>query len=360
MTEFLSNFLQSETHGMRLNGTDINYDTNLLSPEQLLAFPPDTERGRILYARIKERLVESLRQIAEASSSIAKIDESRLAIFLDSIARAPKISPSLFAIYHEILAAVDEDDVDGVSRLFAELVNQDFPRGSVLFYNLTDEHLGQGNGARYKQWADKDRENPLSLIPLTFDEYRKIAATTHDAFALMETGAPEVSGEICSLLSQVVFATGGIGDKLVFQGISSFYLWGTVFLNAEVHRTVLEVVQTLAHESSHMHLFAAALDSPLVQNPDDDRYHSPLRLDPRPMDGIYHATYVSARMHYVLSRLHSSGALSPALVEEASEELAGHVRAFREGYEVISAHGKLTEIGWGLLLRSHAYMLPHL
>ena len=295
---------------------------------------------------------------------LPKLTRAALRSFLiQQPAAFPKISPSLFAIYHEILAAVDEDDVDGVSRLFAELLNQNFPKGSVSLFSISPIEVISARatlGMRYKQWADKDRENPLSLIPLTFDEYREIAATTRDAFALMEAGAPEVSGEIHSLLAEVVFASGGIGDKLVFQGISSFYLWGTVFLNAKGHETALKVVQTLAHESSHMHLFAAALDGPLVQNPDDDRYHSPLRLDPRPMDGIYHATYVTARMHYALSRLRSSGTLSIALVEEASEELAGHVRAFREGYEVISAHGKLTEIGWGLLLRSHAYMLPHL
>ena len=151
-----------------------------------------------------------------------------------------------------------------------------------------------------------------------------------------------------------------VGDKLVFNGISSFYLWGAVFLNAGGHKTALEVVQTIAHESSHMHLFAAALDSPLVENPEEERYHSPLRLDPRPMDGIYHATYVTARMHYVLSRLLASGVLSPAQVEEAKTALANHVKSFREGYEVVSSHGNLTELGQGLLSSAQTYMRAYL
>jgi hypothetical protein len=358
---YVLNLVQIEPNGMsmsKLKPTETQ--AFVLSSEKLLAFPPDPERGRILYARIKDRLAESFRQIAGASFSVAEIDETRLAVFLDSVARSQKISPRFFAIYHELLEAVDEDDIDGVSRLFGELVNVDSPGESVSSYNLTDEHLGPGNGARYKRWADIDPENPFNLLALTSGEYSRIATTTREAFALMDASAPEVAGEIRSLLAEVVFANGGVGDKLVFHGISSFYLWGTVILNAEGHKTTLEVVQALAHESSHMHLFAAALDSPLVQNPDEERYHSPLRFDPRPMDGIYHAAYVTARMHYVLSRLLASGVLSPAQVEEAKHASAAHVKSFREGYKVVSSHGNLTELGQGLLSAAYDYMRPYL
>jgi len=331
-----------------------------LSSEQCLSFSPDPERGRFMYDRIKERLGESFRQIAGASSSVAQIDENRLNAFLDSASRSRKISPRFFAIYHEILVAVDEDDIDAVSRLFDELVDADSRGNSVPSYNLTDEHLGTGNAARYKRWADMDPENPLNLLALSAAEYGRIAATTQDAFAVMDAGAPEVSGEIRSLLAEVVFATGDLGDKLMFHGISSFFLWGTVLLNAEGHKTTLEVVQTLTHESSHMHLFAVALDSPLVHNAEDERYHSPLRVDPRPMDGIYHATYVTARMHYVLSRLLASGVLSPAQVEEAKIACANHVKSYREGYDVVCSHGNLSELGQGLLNGAHEYMRPYL
>jgi hypothetical protein len=331
-----------------------------LSSEQLVAFAPDPERGHVLYDRIKQRLAESFRQIADASSPFAEIDEPSLAVFIDSINRSRKISPRLFAIYNEMLAAAEEDDIAAISRLFGELVNTDFYGESVSSYNLTDEHLGPGNAKRYARWADMDAENPLALRPLDSAEYSRIAAVTTEAFALMDAGASDVSDEIRSLLAEVVFAHGGDGGNLIFHGISSFYLWGTVVLNAEGHTTALEIAQTLAHETSHMHLFAAALDSPLVRNPDDERYHSPLRIDPRPMDGIYHATYVTARMHYVVSHLLASGILSPAQVEEAKAACASHVKSFSEGYREVSSHGNLTELGHGLLSSAHDYMRPYL
>ena len=330
------------------------------SSEQVLSFPPNPERGRVLYERIKDRLGESFRQIAGASSAVAQIDESRLTAFLDSMSGSRKISPRFFAIYHEILLAVDEDDVDSVSRLFGELVDGDSHGDSVPSYNLTDEHLGRGNAARYKRWADMDPENPLNLVPLSDAEYARIAAAKCEAFALMDAGAPEVSGEIRSLLAEVVFAGGAADNKFMFHGISSFFLWGTVLINAEGHKTALQFVQTVAHESSHMHLFGVALDGPLVHNPEEERYQSPLRADPRPMDGIYHATYVTARMHYVLSRLLASDVLSPAQVEEAKIACANHVKSYREGYEVVCSKGNLSELGQGLLHGANQYMDPYL
>ena len=107
-----------------------------------LAFPCDPERGRLLYHAVKDRLVESFRQIAAASAAVAEIDEARFTAFLDCIARSRKISPRFFAIYYEILVAADEDEVDAVSSLSAQLVSEDTV-DSVPSYNLTDADLAR-------------------------------------------------------------------------------------------------------------------------------------------------------------------------------------------------------------------------
>ena len=69
-------------------------------------------------------------------------------------------------------------------------------------------------------------------------------------------------------------------------------------------RSDLDMVQALAHESAHLLLFGMCADGPLLENANDDhRYSSPLRTDSRPMDGIVHATFVTARMCCALSQL---------------------------------------------------------
>lgn len=331
-----------------------------ISRDRLLAFPPNSARASFLYGEVKSRLADTFCQLFEASRSVAQIDESRFAAFLDQLRQARHISPRFFAIYFDILDAVARDNIDAVSASFAALTKIDDSSSDIACRNLTDDDLGIGNAARYKRWADTDPENPIHLNALTPEEFGHISKLAGEAFVLLDAAAPEVSGEIRALLEQVVFAKGDAGEKLTFHGISSFCLWGAILMNAEGHKTVLEVLQTLAHESSHMHLFGVALDSPLVLNDEDERYKSPLRFDPRPMDGIYHAVYVSARMHYALGRLLTSGILSPAQVEEARAACAIHVKSFREGIAVVEAEGKLSELGHHLMSEAKSYMSPYL
>jgi hypothetical protein len=331
-----------------------------MSPDRLMAFPPDPERGSVLYANVKDRLGDTFRQLAEASRPVVEIDEPRFAAFLDQLGRSRHVSPRFFTIYFDILEAIARDDVDSVSACFNALNMIDGHFSDVAFRNLTDDDLGTGNAARYKRWADADPETPLHLNALTLPEFERISTIASEALAVLDAGAPEVSGEIRSLLEEVVFANGDADDKITFHGISSFCLWGAIVMNAEGHKTPLEVLQTIAHESSHMHLFGVALNSPLVLNDDDERYKSPLRFDPRPMDGIYHAVYVSARMHYALTRVLSSGVLSPTQIEEARAACLIHVKSFREGLATVQAEGTLSELGHDLMSQAKSYMLPYL
>jgi hypothetical protein len=77
------------------------------------------------------------------------------------------------------------------------------------------------------------------------------------------------------------------------------------------------MIEGLSHESAHAYLFALSLGDSFVDNPDDELHPSPLRADPRPLDGTLHATYVSARMHYALSHVIESGVLSRSEENEA-------------------------------------------
>ena len=133
-------------------------------------------------------------------------------------------------------------------------------------------------------------------------------------------------------------------------------LWGALFLNADFHRTAQAVAEVLAHESAHSLLFGFCTDSALVENSDDERYNSPLRTDPRPMDGIYHATFVSARMHWAMSRLLEARVLDDEATEATRGARDADVRNFWSGYEVVAEHGRLTDLGRALMNEAHAYM----
>jgi hypothetical protein len=74
------------------------------------------------------------------------------------------------------------------------------------------------------------------------------------------------------------------------------------------------------------------------------------------MDGVFHATYVVARMHQTLSRLLDSGILDEAQTEAAKTDLALHRKNFEIGDEVVRSGGRLTEVGTQAIEAARGYM----
>ncbi len=96
---------------------------------------------------------------------------------------------------------------------------------------------------------------------------------------------------------RIIVASASSEDgQLGFEGVTSFMAWGATFMNGDMHMSERKTAHFLVHEVTHALLFGLSSDDPLVLNSPDESYPAPLRTDPRPMDGIYHATIVCARL----------------------------------------------------------------
>jgi HEXXH motif-containing protein len=144
--------------------------------------------------------------------------------------------------------------------------------------------------------------------------------------------------------------------KVHFDGGSSYQLWGALFLNVVRHKSRIDVIDSIAHESAHSRLFGLCTEEAPVTNPDEEVHPSPLRREKRPMDGVYHATFVSARMHWAMTRLLDSGLLTEAERRLASEARDADRRNFESGYQTVAAHGRLTRTGQIAIDAARAYI----
>ena len=117
------------------------------------------------------------------------------------------------------------------------------------------------------------------------------------------------------------------------------------------------MIDGLTHESAHAYLFSLSLGDSFVDNPDDELHASPLRPDPRPLDGTFHATYVSARMHYAHSHVIESGVLSESEESEARNALAASRAAFSDGLKTLNDYASLTPLGRRVMDAARSYMI---
>ena len=107
-------------------------------------------------------------------------------------------------------------------------------------------------------------------------------------------------------------------------------------------------------------IFGLCTHGPLHENDDVERYASPLRFDARPMDGIIHATYVTARMHLAVQRLIESGVLNREQLAEARKANADNAKWFASGMETVDRHARLTPLGKEVMENARRYMAAYL
>jgi hypothetical protein len=74
------------------------------------------------------------------------------------------------------------------------------------------------------------------------------------------------------------------------------------------------------------------------------------------MDGVFHATYVVARMHQTLRRLLDSGVLNSEQTIAAESDLAAHEQNFAIGDAVVRDGGRLSETGRAVIEAAREYM----
>lgn len=299
---------------------------------------------------MRGRLAESLEYLFDNVGDELGIPADAVDKLVAQVRSGPQ-SPHVFGAYYDLVLALEADELGYAHDLAREILKQTERPGTQVG-SIDDRPTGEAE--RYRRLLLADAQVADAPDAALMAECRE---RLDKAFALLDAGFPEMGAEIRALLRDIVVAAGPTDPKaLTFDGASSYMLWGAIMLNARGQNTVLDTAQALAHESGHNLLFGFCASGPLIENPDDELFTSPLRSDPRPMDGVVHATYVVARMHQTLSRLLESGALDEAQVAAARTDLAAHSRNFQAGDEVVRAGARLTAVGRTTMEAARAYM----
>lgn len=324
----------------------------------LAGFDPSGARAEAVNARMRRRLADSLRYIIEQAGEHLRIAPAAAAAFFARIDNGP-VSPLVYGAYCDLVLAIDADALDEAQQLLAEIIAAPNCAGTRVI-DLKDP-ASDREANRYLRLVDTDVDVPFSMAPPRPALAARGRRLIDQAFRLLERGNRPLADEVRGIVGEIVLASDAEDpDAIEFEGVSSFMLWGAVVLNVDGYKSTLDMVQALAHESGHNLLFGLCAHGPLHENGDIERYSSPLRSDPRPMDGIVHATYVTARMHQAVQRLADAGVLDEAQIVEARDASLANAKRFAMGMETIDRHARLTPLGRAVMDGARRYMAAYL
>lgn len=320
-----------------------------------VSFIPNGSRARALDRRMRRSLADSLDYIGTEVSGVIPFDQQALAHLVYSLRQGARYPPSTFGLYAELVPALTDGHTTTAEQLLTELLAERPQTVNSQLLSLDDPLIAL-QVPRYQRLMDSDpvtrftMQAPSAAVTTTFRH------RFQRAHHLLRTTIPELAAEFDALVSQVILVAGDHTADYQFDGGSCYMLWGGLFLNAESHPNDVALAEVMAHESAHLLLFGYACNEALVNNDDATLYTSPLRDDPRPMDGIYHATYVSARMHWAMSQLLDSGLLDEPARHFAETARQSDLENFIAGHEIVARHGDLTATGSAVMAAAAAYI----
>lgn len=325
-------------------------------PEADHSFPPDGKRARLIDREMRRSLASSLRYLGERTDGHVAFDQQALGDLAAALELGSRLSPAVFCSYSELVFALLQSDFGRAEHLFEELAGLRPLDRDPQILGLDAPEL-RPYADRYRTFMSFDEEGQYPVIPP--DPERAAAFMQHleKVLHLMDRITPELVGEFYAVVSQLVMVSGSSARRgIEFGGGSSYMLWGGLFVNVDHARSDLEMVDLIAHETAHLLLYGFCREEPLVRNPDSELYPSPLRQDLRPMDGIYHATWVSARMHYAMRAFSLSEHLPAAEREVARQSAQQHRLDFLAGHGVVEREADLTSTGRSLMDAAFTYM----
>lgn len=327
-------------------------ELDALSAAASFAFTPSAARGAALDGAMHCQLASSLAHVAEACAGAVPDITRQLIRPCELLAAGKSLPPRAFGLYFQLASSLFDGNEAAAEWAAAQLEAID-PRAPGL-------HM-QGWGSA----ESADVESVLALrmgadvrqfAPVSAATAKQFAALVTEGLALLQAGAPELHGELTGLLAEMLFAQAPTGAAMEFDGASHYQLWGLLLLNPSHHHTPLGIAEVLAHEAGHSLLFGLTIDEPLVLNDDDELFLSPLRPDPRPMDGIYHATFVSARMAWAMEALADSGLLTNEEQRHARSEAAKDRENFSRGWQTVRQHGRLSATGLQIMENARCWV----
>jgi len=318
-----------------------------------MTLSPDPRKTAAVREDLRARLHRSLEHLLfEAAAGVVPPAVSRDALGAIVAAGGGYPSALVFALHGALLAAAREEQVDRFAdhgRALADLppaLAIASPEVTVGALCTEDPGLA-GQGIMAAAFQD-DLGLTAILCPPEAEAAATARAALAEALAALKACVPAWYSELALLSGQVLLASPSPDAKRGFGGATTFDAFGAMVLNPAGVPDPAAALMGLIHESAHQRLFLHHLDDPVLLNDAEARHVSPLRREPRPMEGVFHAAWVSARMALAAREI-ARTANAPAWAEDL-ERLGGvSLRNFEDCIPVIEAEARFTPLGQRLL-----------
>lgn len=262
-----------------------------------------------LLSSVRRLIKEMLQEFLSNAEQSLGLDLADLKLYVKQQADGPKLPPELFCVAYHLRQGIEANDADCVYDWLSHLRRMKARRGRLAPFvdSVLSEEWEHANVRKMRCY---DQTNIRGESTIVWPILNKRTIVFHrknilEALALLKAHDSDSHAEFDTFVQCVRLFEGR-----VLRGETSMLSFGAVWLRVpdKEQDQVAYWLEHLIHEVAHLRLESVFMHERLVLNPlSEQRFRAPIRDDPRPMRGVFHATFVLARIIRVFRRLSIAG-----------------------------------------------------
>lgn len=311
--------------------------------DQFVPALPDVKTATALYELNYNYLVACLDHVADELSNFLQAEDiCILRRHIDDLRKQPRLL-SIFTLWNsQLIDCIDRGDqahLTNLIRSFSYVPGIFMPPEKHFHHEITTFSFDQIQLNAELQAAcvynfSSELPYEVNLSSSKPEQLYKFEQTLAETMKAIQQVSQEFYGDTQAYVKSILVMK---SDQ--FKAGSSFNMLGMIGMRDDL--TVDLMVDFLIHEAAHQYLHHLMAHDELVSG--EGKYVAVLRKEPRPLEGIYHAYFVLARLIYFFRQsLHVKSGLTPGFAQQKIDE---YIPKFQSGYEVLNQNAHFTEFG---------------
>ncbi len=307
-------------------------------------FYPNSKAAYSFNENMRFSLIESLKYIANTYTEYSLADaQQELLKKILQIESVKNISPIIYGLYYRIAFSIFNEDFKTTNNLISKLIDLEKISLNEDDFKIEIDSFQSKNISDYKDIYIDSIGDLEGFLLENVDEKvaQKFISQLKKVLTVLRDNYHELYLEINALLKHIILISGK-GER-VFNGIAPYQLWRLLYLNPDKNLNFENLLETLIHEVSHIYLFGNTVNEPLVLNDADETHFSPIRQKERPIDGIFHAMFVSGRVYHCLTEIQKNYHFENNVLIDGVK--SRNYKIYQESYKIIKQKAKLSSVG---------------
>jgi hypothetical protein len=316
---------------------------------QVIPYPeisaiPAIGMADLLHDYYKNKLMTSFNKLITYAAETLNVDPSSVLGHLQEMMNKPPrfLTPWSYHIYFKLRVGIMNDEGDSVKEILNELNEKPincFQQSERILQPAFNENW------EYKAFNDEVSasfgEHDYHPLPPCSRQFAAFPSHFEHAVNLIKAVDEAMADEINVLTASIKL----LNNNTTLAATSPKF-FGSIYLSMpedlKQHQELC-LVDHLVHETSHLFLNTVLAHDTLVLNDENSRYSSPIRKDPRPMLGIYHAVFVLSRVIRILKKIKECNLYHDIVF--LNQCIKRFIRMYESGVEIINQDAILTDLG---------------